>query len=336
MKRSILFSIIAILTIVSCTNKQEYKLTGNLPNNDLDEKTVYLLNLKQEKVNSAKVVNKRFEFSGTVQDSSDFYFISIGEEYGAWVFFPEAGNTEWTLDSLFTPHMKGTPMNNDYQDFTDKINQMFENNQSDQVQEKIYNDIQARIQSPLGEYLFLDYYFYLKPEQVQELISMMTPKFKVTESVRNIEKATNAQLATAIGKPFVDIKGKDFNGKEVALSDYAGKGKIILIDFWASWCGPCIRSLPGLITIHQKYKDKGFEVVGVSLDDQKQAWESATKKHQIPWPQFSNLQGWKDEAAQAYGVYSIPHTVLIGKDGTILDKNLEGDELDRKLEELLK
>ncbi|GHS93384.1 hypothetical protein FACS1894203_5890 [Bacteroidia bacterium] len=91
-----------------------------------------------------------------------------------------------------------------------------------------------------------------------------------------------------------------------------------------------------MVKIYQKYKNKGFEIVGVSLDNEKTAWENATKKHQITWPQFSNLQGWADEAAQAYGINSIPATFLIGKDGVIIEKNLEARTLELKLEELLK
>lgn len=97
----------------------------------------------------------------------------------------------------------------------------------------------------------------------------------------DIKKKAVAQEHCAVGKPVVDIKGKNINGEEIALSDFVGKGNVVFVDFWASWCGPCIRSLPELISLYGKYKDKGVQFISVSLDSDPERWKEASKKHQV-------------------------------------------------------
>jgi len=119
------------------------------------------------------------------------------------------------------------------------------------------------------------------------------------------------------------------------LSDYVGRGKVVLVDFWASWCGPCCKEIPGLIELYSQYKDKGFEVVGVSLDENADAWKKAIERLNIPWVHMSDLKGWKCEGSQAYAVSTIPYTVLIDAEGKILAHNLHQNELKETLEKVL-
>ena len=142
--------------------------------------------------------------------------------------------------------------------------------------------------------------------------------------------------ATAIDQQFTDLKGKTPEGKEIALSDYAGKGEYVLVDFWASWCPPCRKDMPYLVEAYAKYKNKGFEIVGVSLDENVADWQNMIKKLKVTWPQMSDLKGWNSELSGAYGVASIPHTVLIDKEGKIIAKYIKGEELIPTLQELIK
>jgi thiol-disulfide isomerase/thioredoxin len=128
----------------------------------------------------------------------------------------------------------------------------------------------------------------------------------------------------------------DMEGNMHKLSEYVGQGKIVLIDFWASWCPPCRKEMPALVELYKKYNKKGFEIVGVSLDKDKDAWVEGVKNMHMEWKQLSDLKFWESEGAALYGVNSIPHTVLVDKDGTILAKNLHGEELNTKLAELIK
>ena len=113
------------------------------------------------------------------------------------------------------------------------------------------------------------------------------------------------------------------------------KGEVLL-DFWASWCGPCRREMPNLVEAYAKYKNKNFEIVGVSLDQSADSWKEAIKKLNITWPQMSDLKYWNCEGAQLYAVSSIPHTVLIDGEGTIIARGLHGEGLQEKLAEVLK
>ncbi|MFK7808272.1 MAG: TlpA family protein disulfide reductase [Saprospiraceae bacterium] len=123
-------------------------------------------------------------------------------------------------------------------------------------------------------------------------------------------------------------------GDTLMLSDL--RGKIVLVDFWASWCGPCRRENPNVIKVYEKYKDKGFDVLGVSLDRSKDPWLKAIKKDQLPWHQISDLRGWKNEVAQLYSISSIPHTMLVDREGKIIARNLRGPQLEAALKEIFK
>jgi len=124
------------------------------------------------------------------------------------------------------------------------------------------------------------------------------------------------------------------NNKDFALSSL--RGKVVLIDFWASWCAPCRKELPNVKQMYNKYKNKGFEILGVSLDKDRDAWLDAISKEGLTWPQVSDLKFWQSEACQIYAVQTIPYTVLIDKDGRIIATDLRGADLVKKLEEVFK
>ncbi|HMQ46673.1 MAG TPA: redoxin domain-containing protein [Saprospiraceae bacterium] len=123
-------------------------------------------------------------------------------------------------------------------------------------------------------------------------------------------------------------------GEDLSLSDL--RGKVVLLDFWASWCGPCRRENPNVVRLYETYKDKGFDILGVSLDRERERWLAAIQQDGLTWNHVSDLKGWQNEVAGIYGVSSIPHTVLLDAEGKIIAKNLRGEALALKLEELFK
>jgi len=131
----------------------------------------------------------------------------------------------------------------------------------------------------------------------------------------------------------MDFAFTSLRGEEIDLSEM--RGQVILVDFWATWCGPCIAEMPNVVEAYEKYHDKGFEIVGISLDENEAELENFIKENDMPWPQYFDGKGWQNELAQRFGISSIPATFLVGKDGEIVASNLRGDALDQAIEEHL-
>ena len=163
------------------------------------------------------------------------------------------------------------------------------------------------------------------------------------QAPKNNEMATPATTAeqadvaegVAESVQYTDIDLPGPQGQTVKVSDYVGKNKLVLIDFWASWCGPCIRELPNVVKAYELYHGKGLEIVGVSLDNNKAKWIEAIDALGQKWPQMSDLQGWNCKGADLYGIQSIPANVLIDEHGKIIARDLRGEDLINTLAKLL-
>lgn len=138
----------------------------------------------------------------------------------------------------------------------------------------------------------------------------------------------------APGKMYIDMTIKDMNGKARKLSEWVGKGKYVMIDFWASWCGPCRQEMPNVVKNYAKYHAKGFEIIGISFDQKADAWKKAVAQLGMKWPQLSDLGGWQSAAAGVYGINSIPASILLDGKGKIVAVNLRGEQLGAKLKEI--
>jgi peroxiredoxin len=167
---------------------------------------------------------------------------------------------------------------------------------------------------------------YLNPGKIDP--SLMSFKLNTAEE-------GDAQFSVvATGKPAPDFSIPDVDGKIITLADF--KGKYVLLDFWASWCGPCKPQIPFLKAAKEKFIDKNLVVLGISLDSKKEAWIKAIASHELNWINASSLKGWAEPVAQAYGASAIPFNVLIGPDGKILAQGLYGEDIDKKLSEIIK
>jgi len=155
---------------------------------------------------------------------------------------------------------------------------------------------------------------------------------KDSKGCNNLKKQIKAAESFIVGGEAPDFTMNNLAGEPVNLSDF--KGKVVLIDFWASWCGPCRKDNPHVVKLYNKYKGDGFEILGVSLDKTQNSWEQAVVKDKLTWTQVSDLKGWKNEVAQLYSVKSIPHTVLLDKEGKLIAMKLRGPALDKKLAEI--
>jgi peroxiredoxin len=151
--------------------------------------------------------------------------------------------------------------------------------------------------------------------------------------VAMIRNQTASLRSFTIGAPAPLFTAPTPEGESLSLESL--RGEVVLLDFWASWCGPCRRENPNVVRMYHKFRDKGFEILGVSLDDKRDRWEQAIATDKLDWLHVSDLKGWQSEYGQLYGVTSIPQTVLLDREGNILARNLRGPDLERKLEEVL-
>lgn len=155
---------------------------------------------------------------------------------------------------------------------------------------------------------------------------------KEPAAAASMKKELKKAKAFMVGGQAPDFSQQTPDGKELNLSDL--KGKIVLVDFWASWCGPCRRENPNVVRLYNKYKGQGFDVLGVSLDRNREKWLGAIEKDGLEWHHVSDLKGWQNEVANMYGVSSIPHTILLDREGKIIAQRLRGPALEARLEEL--
>lgn len=183
---------------------------------------------------------------------------------------------------------------------------------------------------------FVLYRYYspaLSPEEIERYTALLDPSLSGTQYVKLLKELPATLRGTAIGTQAPDFALPGPDGKIIRLSDHFGK--YLLVDFWAAWCGPCRRENPNVVRVFNKYKDKGFSVFGVSLDSKKEAWVKAIGQDGLNWPQVSDLQFWNSGPARLYGIRGIPGNVLLDQSGKIIARNLRGEELEKKIAELL-
>ena len=154
-------------------------------------------------------------------------------------------------------------------------------------------------------------------------------------SQKSAPKETANATTQDDGIQYIDFAMETPDSNTIKVSDFVGKNKYTLIDFWASWCGPCHAEMPTIVKAYDEFHEKGLEIIGVSLDSNKKDWTRAISSLQMTWPQMSDLKGWESEGARLYGVHSIPASVLVNQQGKIVAQNLRGENLLQKLAELM-
>lgn len=333
--RKLLVSLLAVLFLASCGNPNQYVIEGTVADvADGTKVNVYADRRGKVLIESTEVQQGKFTIAGEVT-APEMKFVKVEglnvPNSRPWpiVIEPKA-EVKVSYDGKIVS-ITGTALNDKNTKFWQELGA-----KSEPDSQLVKTFVKENVNNILGVYLFEANAYLFDLEELEEMLALVPAEFKDNAGIVKLQKKAEGLKKTSKGKMFTDIKGKNQDGKEVALSDYAGKGKVVLIDFWASWCPYCISDMPFLVDAYAKYKEKGFEIVGVTLDDDVEAWKSGIEKTKITWPQMSDLKGWESELSTAYAVSGLPHVVLIDKDGTIIDRGFGGKELDAKLAELFK
>lgn len=326
-------SMAAGVVFTACTVAQAadgYRFTLPMTADDEDA-TVFLVDFDNgAKIDSAVVENAQAVFTGHVDEPVVARIVMEGKRLGYLVL----ENTEMKMKA---DGSVDSPLNNVIDDMTRRQQAIYNRYQAiellpgkeaekaelerqfDAVTDSVF---QANTDNVVGRYLFISRAYDMDIDSLKAALEKY-PQFKDSKRVAGILDAAEKRARTAVGQKFVDFEIANDSTVQ-RLSDYVGKGKYVLVDFWASWCGPCIRETSVIKDLYNQYGPEGLEVLGVAVWDEPDNTRAAIAKHQIPWPQIINAQTLPTDL---YGITGIPHIIIFGPDGTILSRGKQGDEL---------
>jgi len=342
----ILLGLLIVLNACQGVEKNTFKLNGttNLPEGKQIFRIQANANNQPSTIDTATVTNGQFSFKGSVEQI-DVNFLFVEGEQVNTPFIVEEGVIEVNLlqEQLTEMNLGGTPSNNDlqtYRSLGDNILAKDLQQQYTELQADLINYEKNFIKTNIDSYisaLILERFLNQKTmprNEVKEIFSTYSERIRSSKSGINVSNIVNAPVnPTAIGEIAPLFDGPTPTGDRIALKSF--RGKVVIIDFWASWCRPCRIENPNLVRLYKRMHDKGLEIVGVSLDRNKASWERAIADDGLTWNHVSNLQYWADPIAQLYSVRSIPAAFVLDREGRIVGKNLRGAQLDAKIEELL-
>ena len=340
---------LAVATLAGCAQQPKYTISGQAEG---VEGYIYLVN-NDGVLDSAKVENGAFVFKGTVEEPMVVYVTNSTNLRAASVAaacFLEAGQMTFAATEEGDYAVNGTKANDAYAAYntaahallTEYRNEATTDERRAAIEEEYEAlgaaALQANTDNIFGVMQLQSEAYSSSATEVQALIDTFSPEMQQTDAMLKIKEMVAQKMRTEPGQPYIDFAQADKDGNEVSLKSIIENpaNKYVLLDFWASWCGPCMAEVPHLKEAYKQYKRKGFEIFGVSLDNNREAWLKAVEEKKLNWPHVSDLLGWQNTAAAEYGVRSIPSNYLIDcTTGTIVATNLRGEEVKAKVAELL-
>ena len=340
--------------------KQKYAVSGTYAANG---KMVYLIDeLTEKAIDSTVVADGKFAFSGTADKDA---LMTVKAKKSRWEsqFFNDGTPVSINLnDSTLKGSLQNerlTKINYEMEqpqkrfaaktanltkadiearadELSDEMNKMI--TELTTMANRAFNEERnSLIPVAFAGYYFLENGVEAYDELVKQQVAFAGHPYlkKMRDEVEEETKPKDSSKTAFIGQQYTDLEMADPDGKMHKISELVGEGKYVLVDFWASWCGPCRAEMPNVLEAYNKYHEKGFEVIGVSFDQKKEAWVKAIGQLKMPWLQISDLKGWQCAAAPIYKIDGIPDNILIDPQGKIIDRGLRGKALHSRLQELL-
>lgn len=363
--KKIIYLLVVTLLIASCSSEPHYSVTGKIEGSDTI--TFYLQKREAGKiVNIDSAVSKKgsFTMKANKVDYPQLIQLVAGNTRKRTSFYLE--NSEITvtgsLDSLFKAKITGSKTQDEYQSFVDSnkplsdkyskivVEYQAANKAGDVVKvaalEKQADSVQTAMISNQKNFVINNPKSYVSPslltslsyemetQEIESMINALDTSIAALPQMITLKERVALMKTVAVGQKAPDFTMNNVEGTPVALSSKIGS-KLLLVDFWAAWCGPCRQENPNVVKVYNEFNKKGFDIFGVSLDQKKDDWVKAIGDDKLTWTHVSDLQYWSNAAAKLYAVNSIPANFLLDETGTIIGKNLRGDDLYNKVNEVL-
>jgi len=363
MKKFNVVILLVAMVFAACTSTpKSYVIEGVVPGASYNNQMVYLCDINHvNRIDSALVVDGKFTFTGLVDTAVIRSLLLLNQLYVDFIF----ENGKIYVDMADPNSAKGTPMNDELSKFYSewdvfeetvrtKLTEIQQNGDiGDEVRQKQIDEFTEQYVLPKGEQLGAKYFnannnnavgalvlrhlsvqLQLAPDQFDAFYMQAGDVVRNFSDLKKISERNAKIMQTAEGMSFTDftIENGNMDGSSVSLSDYVGKGKYVLADFWASWCGPCIVEIPVLVEVYNKYRGEKFEILGIAVWDKREDTQKSIESHNTTWPQILDTG---EIATNLYGINMIPHIILFGPDGTIVARGLRGNRLKAKVAEIM-